>query len=84
MWRDCEGSGCAHRVARRYRTSKDDVPLAEVANRLGYEWEAAFRRTFKRVVGLSGRQLFRGRTIQPGFQPPTIGRQHRRYRRAVY
>ena len=32
---------------------EDDVPLAEVAGRLGYESEAAFRRTFKRVIGSS-------------------------------
>ena len=32
---------------------EDDVPLAELAGRLGYESEAAFRRTFKRVVGVS-------------------------------
>jgi AraC-like DNA-binding protein len=32
---------------------EDDVPLAEVAGRLGYESEAAFRRTFKRVIGFS-------------------------------
>jgi AraC-like DNA-binding protein len=32
---------------------EDDVPLAEVAGRLGYESEAAFRRTFKRVIGVS-------------------------------
>ena len=31
----------------------DNVPLAEVAGRLGYESEAAFRRTFKRVIGFS-------------------------------
>jgi AraC-like DNA-binding protein/mannose-6-phosphate isomerase-like protein (cupin superfamily) len=31
----------------------DDVPLADVAGRLGYESEAAFRRTFKRVIGFS-------------------------------
>ena len=31
----------------------DNVPLAEVAGRLGYESEAAFRRTFKRVTGFS-------------------------------
>jgi len=31
----------------------DNVPLAEVAGRLGYESEAAFRRTFKRMIGLS-------------------------------
>jgi AraC-like DNA-binding protein len=29
------------------------VPLAEVAGRLGYESEAAFSRTFKRVIGFS-------------------------------
>jgi AraC-like DNA-binding protein len=32
---------------------EEDVPLAEVAGRLGYESEAAFRRTFKRVIGFS-------------------------------
>jgi AraC-like DNA-binding protein len=32
---------------------EDDVPLAEVAGRLGYESEAAFSRTFKRVIGSS-------------------------------
>ncbi len=32
---------------------EDDVPLAEVAGRLGYESEAAFSRTFKRVIGFS-------------------------------
>ena len=31
----------------------DNVPLVEVAGRLGYESEAAFRRTFKRVTGFS-------------------------------
>ena len=29
------------------------VPLAEMAGRLGYESEAAFSRTFKRVTGFS-------------------------------
>src|SRR5262249_20463296 len=33
--------------------NENDVPLAEVAGRLGYESEAAFRRTFKRVIGFS-------------------------------
>jgi AraC-like DNA-binding protein len=32
---------------------EDDVPLAEVAGRLGYESESAFSRTFKRVIGFS-------------------------------
>jgi AraC-like DNA-binding protein len=36
------------------------VPLAEVAGRLGYESEAAFRRTFKRVIGFSPGAIRRG------------------------
>ncbi len=31
----------------------DDVPVAELAARLGYESEAAFSRAFKRTVGMS-------------------------------
>jgi AraC-like DNA-binding protein len=31
----------------------DDVPVAELAARLGYESEAAFSRAFKRTVGIS-------------------------------
>ena len=30
-----------------------NVSIAELANRLGYDFEAAFRRAFKRVVGFS-------------------------------
>jgi len=32
---------------------QDDAPLSEVAGRLGYESEAAFSRTFKRLIGYS-------------------------------
>lgn len=32
---------------------QDDAPLGEVAGRLGYESEAAFSRTFKRLIGCS-------------------------------
>jgi len=31
----------------------DDVPVAELAARLGYESQAAFSRAFKRTVGIS-------------------------------
>ena len=31
----------------------DDIPVAELAARLGYESEAAFSRAFKRTVGVS-------------------------------
>ena len=31
----------------------DDTPLADLANRVGYQSEAAFSRAFKRVIGLS-------------------------------
>ena len=31
----------------------DDVPVADLATRLGYESEAAFSRAFKRTVGIS-------------------------------
>jgi AraC-like DNA-binding protein len=31
----------------------DDVAVAELATRLGYESEAAFSRAFKRTVGIS-------------------------------
>jgi AraC-like DNA-binding protein len=31
----------------------DDVPVAELAARLGYESEAAFSRAFKRTIGIS-------------------------------
>jgi AraC-like DNA-binding protein len=35
------------------RLQHDDVPIAELAARLGYESEAAFSRAFKRTVGIS-------------------------------
>jgi AraC-like DNA-binding protein len=53
------GEPAMHHVARwRMNVAvtwlkEDDVPLAEVAGPLGYESEAAFRRTFKRVIGFS-------------------------------
>ena len=31
----------------------DDVPIAQLAARLGYESEAAFSRAFKRTIGIS-------------------------------
>ena len=31
----------------------DDAPLADLANRLGYQSEAAFSRAFKRFIGVS-------------------------------
>jgi AraC-like DNA-binding protein len=50
---------------------EDDVPLAEVAGRLGYESEAAFRRTFKRVIGLSPGAV---RVIDGRLRPAKTGR----------
>ena len=44
---------------------EDDVPLADVAGRLGYESEAAFRRTFKRVIGFSPGAVRRRATAAP-------------------
>ena len=32
---------------------ESDAPLSQVANRLGYESEAAFSRAFKRLMGVS-------------------------------
>jgi AraC-like DNA-binding protein len=32
---------------------KEDVSLGELANRLGYQSEAAFSRAFKRFIGIS-------------------------------
>ena len=31
---------------------EDDTPMVELANRLGYESEAAFSRAFKRFIGV--------------------------------
>ena len=44
----------------------DDVPVAELAARLGYESEAAFSRAFKRTVGISP-----GAAAGPGPRPCT-------------
>jgi AraC-like DNA-binding protein len=35
------------------RLKEDETPLAELAERLGYQSEAAFSRAFKRVIGIS-------------------------------
>src|SRR5262245_39267723 len=48
---------------------EDDVPLAEVAGRLGYESEAAFSRTFKRFIGRSP-----GAVRRPAATVSAIGR----------
>ena len=32
---------------------EEDTPLVELADRLGYQSEAAFNRAFKRVIGVS-------------------------------
>jgi AraC-like DNA-binding protein len=45
---------------------EDTVPLAQVAGRLGYESEAAFRRTFKRVIGFSPGAVRRRAIASPG------------------
>ena len=37
----------------------DDVPVAELAARLGYESEAAFSRAFKRTIGMSPGAVYR-------------------------
>jgi AraC-like DNA-binding protein len=48
-----------HYVARwrmhlaRTRLNEDDVTLAEVAEQVGYQSEAAFSRAFKRFMGVS-------------------------------
>jgi AraC-like DNA-binding protein len=39
----------------------DDVPVAELAARLGYDSEAAFSRAFKRTVGMSPGAVSRSR-----------------------
>ena len=42
----------------------EDVPVAELASRLGYESEAAFSRAFKRTVGMSPGAVRRSRASQ--------------------
>jgi AraC-like DNA-binding protein len=37
----------------------DDVPVAELAARLGYESDAAFSRAFKRTIGISPGAVYR-------------------------
>jgi AraC-like DNA-binding protein len=43
----------------------DDVPVAELAGRLGYESEAAFSRAFKRTVGMSPGAVRRSSEARP-------------------
>jgi AraC-like DNA-binding protein len=39
--------------AARMWLKEENAALTEIASRLGYEWKAAFRRAFKRLVGIS-------------------------------
>ena len=47
----------------------DDVPVTELAARLGYESEAAFSRAFKRTVGISPGAA---RRLPPDTLPETL------------
>ena len=44
---------------------EEDVTVAELAHRLGYQSEAAFARAFKRVVGVAPGAARRGLELAP-------------------
>ena len=62
---------------------EEDASVAEVANRLGYESEAAFSRAFKRVIGVPpgaarrGRAVPRRRPFPPTSNPSALSRDRR-------
>ena len=50
---------------------EDDAGLADLANRLGYQSEAAFSRAFKRFIGISPGAVRRNGDATPSAQQPS-------------